>query len=146
MYHSIKFGSGSTWKDTWEDWHLIPSPRPSVASPEVQEKMIEIPGRDGLLDATEFLTGSPRYLNRTGTWDFYVMHEYWNSWAETYTTIMAYLHGKKMQVILEDDPNYYYEGRLTVQPFSSQNDYSKISINYNLQPYKTHVSMGTKTF
>lgn len=142
MSHSLTFGETNP-KNTWTNWHLIPSTRPHVAPPSVNEKMVEIPGRNGLLDCTTYLTGNPTYANRTGSWQFYVDHEQWNSWVDTYTEILQYLHGKRMRVVLEDDPNYYYMGRFSVENWSSGKDYSQITIKYNLDPYKTHISNGT---
>ena len=46
MYHSITFGE----KNTWDDWHLIPSSRPVFNPPVFREKFIDIPGVSGLLD------------------------------------------------------------------------------------------------
>ena len=49
MYHSITFGTVSngqiTGKNTWTDWHLIPSSRPVVSQAAPQTSMMEVPGR-----------------------------------------------------------------------------------------------------
>ena len=59
MYHSITFGDGSLYPsgspkegqfmgiNTWDDWHLIPSSRPVIASPGVSTNFVEIPGKHG---------------------------------------------------------------------------------------------------
>ena len=62
MYHSITLGT----KNTWDDWHLIPTSRPVVNPPSVKTNMIEIPGGDGVLDLTTALAGRVLYKNRTG--------------------------------------------------------------------------------
>lgn len=140
MYHSITIGN----MNTWTNWHLIPASRPLVSSPAVNKKMVEVPGRNGLLDLTEALTGTPTYGNRTGSWEFYVMHDYWGNWVLCYSAIMNYLHGKTFRVVLEDDPDHYYEGRLSVQNWNSPKDYSRIIIEYELGPYRTHSSTGAQ--
>ena len=61
MYHSITFGD----KNTWDDWHLIPSKRPSFNPPNVKSQYVDIPGGNGVLDLTESLTGYPLYNTRT---------------------------------------------------------------------------------
>lgn len=131
MYHSITFGD----KNTWDDWHLIPESRPLFLPPDTKTKFVDIPGADGHLDLTEALTGEPLYETRTGSITFYVMNGYW-AWNEAYSTIMNYLHGQKMQAYLEDDPGFYYEGRFYINEWSSEKDYSKIVIDYNVSPYK----------
>lgn len=130
-YHSITIGD----KNTWDDWHLVPTSRPLVVPPNVNTSYVTIPGSNGALDLTEALTGHPTYSNRSGSWEFLVMNGY-GVWYARYSEIMAYLHGKKFRVVLDDDPDYYYEGRLSVASWTSPKDWSRISINYNFGPYK----------
>ena len=148
MYHSIQIipddgtsvyvGTNTTklkGVNTWDDWHLIPASRPLFNPPGVRTNYIEIPGMDGILDATEILSGRPLYENRTGSNEFYVMNGY-GSWAGRYSEIMNYLHGKKVKAILEDDPFYYYYGRMSVNQWKSEKDWSKITLDYDFYPYK----------
>ena len=72
MYHSITFGD----KNTWDDWHLIPSSRPLFNPPTPKTKYQDIPGANGKLDLSEALTGYPVYDNRIGSFEFYVMNGY----------------------------------------------------------------------
>ena len=130
-YHSITIGD----KNTWDDWHLVPTSRPLVNPPEVNTSYVTIPGASGSLDLTEALTGYPTYTNRTGSWEFIVMNGY-GEWYSRYSEIMAYLHGKKFRAILDDDPNYYYEGRFSVASWVSPKNWSRITIDYNVGPYK----------
>lgn len=147
MYHSITFGDGSLYPsghdregqfmgtNTWDDWHLIPAERPSIVSPGVATNFVEIPGRDGALDMTTFLVNRPVYGNRQGSWDFIVDndHEYWETIR---MKLMNFLHGKKWKVVLEDDPDWYWEGRFAVDNWRSESANSKITINYQVGPYK----------
>jgi len=133
VYHSITLGD----KNTWTDWHLIPSSRPLVNPPNVRASMIEVPGADGMLDLSDSLMGRPTYANRSGSWDFYVDNGY-GKWADRYSTIMGYLHGQKMMAVLEDDPLFYYEGRFSVNQWRSDPYYSRITIDYNVGPYKMY--------
>lgn len=122
-------------KNTWIDWHLIPTDRPSINTPERKTKTVDVPGMNGGLDFSESLTGYPVYENREGNIEFLVEtgHESWN---EIYQSMCSYLHGKKLYVACEDDPGYYYYGTITVDQYQSQKDNSKIVINYNLDPCK----------
>lgn len=135
MYHSITFGE----KNTWDDWHLIPSSRPTFAPPALKEKYIDIPGANGLLDLSSYLTGRPSFSNRVGTFEFIVVNGY-SKWEELYSEIMNYVHGKYMRIYLEDDPGYFYEGRFTVNQWKSQKAYSVITLNYSVKPYKKLLS------
>ena len=143
MYHSITFkNKNGTSRNTWTNWHLIPSSRPLVAPPTVVEKFVDIPGRDGPLDVTTLLTGSPVLGSRKGAWEFYVMHDKWSDWPTAYSTILKFLHGKEMYVILEDDPDYQYHGRVKVGGWQSPKDYSTITIEYTLDPNKEGLVEG----
>lgn len=137
MYHSITFGD----KNTWEDWHLVPSSRPLFNPPSVKTKIIDIPGGNGSLDLSDSLTKYPLYNNREGDIEFIVMNDYWE-WYEAYSTIMNYLHGKTMIAILEDEPDYYYVGRFSVNSWKSQKDYSRITISYSVKPFKYFVGQS----
>ncbi len=131
MYHSITFGD----KNTWDDWHLIPSSRPLFAPPTVNTSYIDIPGMDGQLDASDALVGYATFKNRSGSWDFVVAEGY-GTWNQRYMEITEYLHGQKMKAILEDEPEYYYEGRFSVNSWKSGDNWSGITIDYNVGPYK----------
>ena len=131
MYHSITYGE----KNTWDDWHLIPSSRPVFNPPSTKTQYVDLPGGNGQIDLTEALTGYPVYENRTGSHEFYVENGY-KEWDELYSEIMNYLHGKYMEASLEDDPDYVYVGRFEVNEWKSDKWNSVITIDYNVYPYK----------
>lgn len=162
MYHSITFGditsitedgqshSAISGMNTWEDWGLIPTSRPLVNPPAPNRKTIEIPGRNGTLDMSSLLTGYMTYKNRTGSWEFVVDNKNITlypvkqqtipkDWQTVYSNVMAYLHGKKMKCVLEDDRAFYYEGMLSVNSWKSDRKYSSIVLDYDLDPYKRSI-------
>lgn len=135
QYHSIILGE----KNTWDDWHLIPNTRPLVNPPSLNEKYVDIPGMNGQYDLTEALLGYPTYGSRTGSWEFIVANDYWD-WATAYSTIMHYLHGKRLRCILEDDRDHYYMGRFKVNQWKSDKNWSNITIDYTIEPFKHSLS------
>lgn len=139
MYHSIYIGD----KNTWDDWHIVPTSRPLVNPPEIKSEYVDIPGANGTLDYTEILTGAPVYKNRTGSWEFAVMNDY-QKWNVLYNTLLSYLHGHYFDsVILEDEPEYKYKGRLTLNEWKSSKDHSTVTIDYNFDPFKYPASGDT---
>lgn len=138
MIQSITFGD----KNTWDDWKILPTERPVFAPPKPKTTYIDIPGGNGALDLSESLTGYPIFENRTGSFKFRVMNDY-VEWHERYTEIMEYLHGRSMNAVLADDPNYFYKGRFTVDGWASSNTWSEITIGYTVEPYKWSVSSST---
>ena len=148
MYHSVTFGD----KNTWDDWRLVPSSRPVFNPPAQKVKTLDIPGGDGVIDLSQALTGYPIYQNRTGSFEFIVPNgfEPWEPgriekapWHSVYSEIMDYLHGQKLRAVLEDDPEYFYEGRFTVKDWKSPRDWSRITIDYDVGPYKWAVLSST---
>lgn len=138
MYHSIIFEDD---KNTWADWYLIPSSRPVFNPPEVKTKIVDIPGADWHLDLSTILTGEINFGSRTGSLEFIVdngqLSDYnANKWSAVYSEILGYLHGQILKARLEDDPYYYYEGRFTVNQWASESHNSKITIDYDVAPYK----------
>lgn len=131
LYHSITFGD----KNTWDDWRLVPASRPLFNPPAQKVKTLDIPGGDGVIDLSQALTGYPVYQNRTGSIEFIVMNDF-KPWHMAYSDIMDYLHGQTMRAILEDDPEYFYEGRFTVNAWKSEKDWSRLVIDYDVGPYK----------
>lgn len=137
-YHSLTIGS----KNTWDDWHLVPSSRPVVPPPAIKTKTLDIPGGDGIIDLTESLTGYPVYDNRSASFEFIVVNDFYEpvathkEWYSIYSDIMDYLHGQRMQMLLDDDDEYYYEGRFAVNSWNSGSKYSAITITASLSPYK----------
>lgn len=132
--HSVNYGK----YNTWDDWHLIPTSRPLISPPNVKTKEVDIPGMDGVLDLTEVLAGRPTYGNRTGSHEFIVANDYW-PWSEAYSTIMDILHGQGNYCILSDEPEYFYNGRFSVNQWRSDKNWSTITINYNVNPFKQEV-------
>lgn len=142
--HSINFArfSDKKFTNTWDDWHLVPSSRPVINPPGLKKTYIDLPGGNGQLDYTEALTGYPLFENREGSLEFYVMNGY-QEWIELYSKICNFLHGKRMIMILDDDPDWEYQGRFTVNNWKSDKDYSKITIDYNVEPYKMAILSST---
>ena len=140
QYHSMTFSPTDSQtsgdKNTWDDWHIVPTSRPVFAMPAVKTQYIDIPGGDGILDLTNALTGRPRYGNRRGSFEFIVINEY-GDWASRYSNISTYLHGRSFKVYLDDDPLFYYEGRFSVNEWKSNAHYSLITIDYDVGPYKS---------
>lgn len=131
MYFSIDFND----KNTWDDWHLVPMKRPAMSPPALKTQTVDVPGGNGVLDLSRTLTGYPVYKNRTGSIEFMVMNDY-QEWIDLYDQILNYLHGRVMKMTFEEDPDYYYEGTMTVSGWNSDKDWSKITIAYDVGPYK----------
>ena len=141
MYHSLIFQHGNTKINTWDNWHLIPVSRPVIVQPTPAYSFVDIPGADGSMDLTDYLIGRPTYSDRQGTFEFYVANDFGN-WASRRAEIASFLNGKRMKVYLEDEPQYYYEGRFFFKAWTPDASHSKVIIEYRVKPYRYLVNGG----
>lgn len=127
-------------RNTWNNWHLIPTSRPTFAMPSQKTNTVEIPGTDGYVDLSYALTKYPTFGNREGSFEFIVENDF-KPWQILYSEIAAFLHGQRLRCVLEDDPEYYYEGRFWIDNWKSNNDgtWSNITLGYSVEPYKTAI-------
>lgn len=134
--HSINFFRtihGTTRKrNSWLDYHLVPSERPKISVRQPNFLMVALPGTSKRVDITDFHNGGLTYGERTGSWTFYVDHEQWPDWKTAYDQVCEFLHGQRVYVSLEDEPTLYYMGVLTVADPKPGKAYSEITIQYNL--------------
>lgn len=133
-FYGVTFGT----KHTYNDWGLIPKSRPVISPPVPKTLYVDIPGADGLLDLTNALSDDVKYENRTITFEFNVLDAR-NRWSNIYSAILDYLHGQSMKIILDEDPTYYYMGRVQVNEWKSDKRTSTITIEANVEPYKMNV-------
>jgi phage-related protein len=105
-----------------------------IGAPSVKKAVVEIEGADGSIDYTDFF-GGPKYGDVTHKFTFTTIVPR-NDLLTQYTTIKNALHGKKLRIILDDDPGFFYVGRCYVSPFTSEKGIGKISIECECEPYK----------
>lgn len=136
--HSITFirsvdgATATSYKRSWYDFHLIPTKRPSIATPPPNLSLINIPGSNKRLDLTDSMPGGLTFGRRKGQWEFYVDTTKWGSFANAKNTIEDYLNGQYVYVVLEDDHSHYYIGRVSTSSWSVDGDYPTVTIDYDL--------------
>lgn len=121
-----------------KDFGLVPTSKPVVNLPSPKLEYLDIPGRHGEIDITESLTGEVIYEMRTGSFEFIVSDL--EKWQEVYRKLLSTVHGKKTKLVLDTEKDYVYQGRLWVSEFKSDKNYSLITLDYKLDPYKYHIS------
>lgn len=116
-----------------EEYKLVTS-SVEAAPPDPVTKTVEVPGRDGELDFTEALDGRVHYKPRKISMEFYCFGED-EELPELERDCINTLHGKKMRIYLDADPEYYYLGRLSVSWKYGEN-LDTVSIEAECDPYK----------
>jgi phage-related protein len=130
----VTFGT----KHSYDDFGLILSSK-EIGLPEPQTETVSVIGRNGDIDLTEALGDTVTFNNRNLTFTFTLLQAniYWTS---VLSKISNYLHGKKMQVILDADKAYYYYGRCKVNQYKSNKTLGTLVIECDVEPYKIEVN------
>lgn len=130
-------------KHTFTDFGIYPKTKGMPSPPEVQVEFIDVPGMDGRLDATQALDGIVHYMDRNYEQSFLIVDPE-ADWHSIYSNVLNFLHGRKMRAVFDDDPIWYYEGRIEVgEPEPNEVGYITIPIRGTLKPYKYSVIDST---
>ena len=122
----IRFGT--IWARA--DYGLIVAPY-VIPMPEPQTNFVEIPGRDGALDLSEAF-GTIRYADRIIELTLYARAPF----DALVSALAADVHGRRMNVIFDRDPTYYYDARVTVDDVERHVGYCGLSLECRAKPYK----------
>lgn len=122
-------------KHTYRDWGLLTKSRPNISPPQPKLKLISVPGSDHVIDLTQHLTGQVHYEMRTISFEFVIMAER-SRWSSLHSEIMNYLHGRSIRIIMDDDPNYYYTGRVMVGNLEPEKKTAVLTMEAQVEPYK----------
>ena len=129
----IMFGNYHTWRD----FQLILSSK-TIGTPSPKTETIDIPGGDGVLDLTEFF-GETKYSNRNHSFAFSSMVTPSEFMAQ-FSRVQNALHGRKLPIILDDDPEWYYMGRISVSEWKADRNIGMLTIDCDCDPYKYQIS------
>lgn len=118
---------------TYDDLQLILTNK-VIGSPAVKTNALDRPGADGMLDWTEFF-GEVKYGNRSLSFDFQTMVSQ-SLFMDVFSKVENALHGRKMRILLDDDPAWYYIGRVIVSDWKAERRIGKLTIDCDCEPYK----------
>lgn len=130
----VKFGG----LHSFYEWGLILSEK-EIKAPQPKTKAVDVEGADGELDYTEAF-GDVKYQNRQLSFKFSKTNIVPDGFLALFSVVQNALHGKKMQVILDDDPANYYFGRVTINEWKSNKRVGEIVIEVDAEPYKLKVA------
>ena len=119
---------GTKWAHA--DYGLIVAPY-AIPLPEPQMNFVEIPGRDGALDLSEAF-GTIRYADRIIPLTLYARAPF----DVLISSLAADVHGRRMNVIFDRDPTYYYDARMTIEDVERHWGYCELSLECRVKPYK----------
>ena len=103
----------------------------AIPMPEPQTSFVEIPGRDGALDLSEAF-GTVRYADRVIPLTLYARAPF----DVLISSLAADVHGRRINVIFDRDPTYYYDARISVEDVERHAGYCELSLECRAKPYK----------
>lgn len=127
--YCVNFGG----KNSFNDFGLYLAHK-TISEPAIKTAYVSIPGGNGTLDYTDFF-GEPLYNNRTISLDFLSMKE-WDAQMKDDSTVKNALHGKKMEVRFDDDPGWYWVGRVSVGAWQYDKGAGKLPVTVTADPFK----------
>lgn len=129
----ITFGEYHSYRDL----HLILNEK-TIGTPSPKTELIDIPGSDGVLDFTEFFDGV-KYNNRELSFEFSTLVPQ-SEFMTLFSMVQNALHGKKMMISLDADPEWYYIGRISVSEWKADRRIGLLTIDCDCEPYKHRVT------
>jgi len=136
LINGITFIVSGVEYHSWDDFHLIRTEK-SIGKAKVKKYEVDIEGADGVLDFTEYF-GEPKYENRPLSFSFECIEKQ-DTFDDLYSDIQNALHGQKGKIILDDDADFYYVGRIDVNDWKSDKSIGKIVIDVDAEPYKYNI-------
>jgi hypothetical protein len=121
---------------TLDDWGFALGNNNYISDPEMETNYIDVPYRNGLIDASTALTGRPVYKKRKLSFNLGGERPRL-SWDAVISRLRNNIHGRTCQLTLDNDPNYYWRGRVYLQDFDRFRGLGTFTLNVpNAEPYK----------
>lgn len=129
MARGTTFGSLHSFRD----FNLIQqSVDVQPAAPKIN--LVDVPGADGSKDLSTQPAGRMVFEDRELTWTFALYPG--AKWHEKHRQVSSALNGLACHITLDDDPGYYYDGRLAVDKYKVDGLLKQITVRAVCRPYK----------
>lgn len=126
----------STYKDfhTFTDFELILTSK-DITAPVPKTNFLTIPARNGVIDLSSMPTQQIKYEQRTITLGFYSDKRV-QSWSEEANRLWNELGGRKVKIKFDDDPWWYWEGRITDITPAYADKIETLTMTITVNPYR----------
>lgn len=115
-----------------------------IGTPEQETSYIDVPFRDGLIDASEAISGRIIYKKRPINIVFKGIKEI-NQWDSIISDIRNRIDGKICKLIFDNDMGYYWIGRVSITDFSRHLEAGLFTLSIsNADPYKYNITDSTE--
>ena len=131
MLEGVTFGV----RHSYTTYGLMLAAQPVISPPVPREHWVTIPGMDGALDLSKVQTGFMQYEMRTISMRFVYVGPR-GDWPAVYSEILNDIHGKNLHIIMDNDPDYYYDGIVKVEQYEPKKAHFGLSVICTVQPFK----------
>lgn len=146
MTNGIKIYVEDTSKTyhTLDDWGFALGNNNYISEPQMETIYIDVPYRDGLIDASTAITGRPIFKSRQLSFNLGGTRER-DTWDAVISGIRNKIHGRTCQLTLDNDTNYYWRGRVYVENFDRFRGLGSFELNVpNAEPYKYSITTSAE--
>lgn len=128
---------------TLNDWDLALGNNNYIGDPEMETTYISIPGRDGLIDVSEAISGRRVYKKRELAFELGGVHPHTN-WDAIISGMRNNIEGRICRLTLDNDAEYYWRGRVYIQGFDRFRSLGTFTLAVpNADPYKYDILSST---
>lgn len=128
MMKGMFFGN----KHSFDDLNLILS-KAEIPPATPKFAFVDLAGGDGSVDLTEAL-GEVKFNNRECTFTFTVLPS--DDFEDKKQEVSNLLNGRRFKITLDKDPDYYWDGRCSVNEYVSDKMLRQIVVGAVVAPYK----------
>ena len=107
--------TGKTYH-TLDNWEMALGNNNYIGDPEMETTYIKVPGRNGLIDATETISGRRIYKKRTLEFELGGIRERLN-WDSIISGLRNNVDGRICRLTLDNDKSHYWRGRVYIKGF-----------------------------
>lgn len=121
---------------TLNDWNLALGNNNYIGEPQMETTYIKIPGRNGLLDVSEAISGRRIFTKRQLAFELGGTHPRL-SWDSVISAFRNNIEGRICRLTLDNDKNYYWRGRVYIEDFDRFRDLGTFTLAVpSAEPYK----------
>ena len=101
---------------TLDDWEMALGNNNYIGDPEMETTYIKVPGRNGLIDATEAISGRRIYKKRQLEFELGGVRDRLN-WDSIISGLRNNVDGRVCRLTLDNDKSHYWRGRVYIKGF-----------------------------
>lgn len=135
--------TGKTYH-TLDEWEMALGNNNYIGDPEMETTYIKVPGRNGLIDATEAISGRRIYKKRQLEFELGGVRDRLN-WDSIISGFRNNIDGRICRLTLDNDKSHYWRGRVYIKGFDRFRELGTFTLAVpTADPYKYSVTSSAE--